>query len=360
MSERPDRPSSSSSSHPALIRARTLLEARWLNSPPLLVATEAKDGQAHLNFIDPAVADHVILLDFWDYTCFHCLRTLPYLQAWHTRYAALGLTIIGIHTPQFSFGGERTHVERSLRELGIRYPVVIDADYTFWRTLDNHEWPRKILLDRVGQAVLDHAGEGSYVQIETRLQEALREGHPDLALPPLLEPLRPEDAPGVAMHPTTPELYCGFLRGTVGNREGLDPTGGVVDYPDEPRRAADTLYLAGPWSATRESLRTAPVAGRPAVLKLRCRGAGMNAVLRGPAGAATARVTLDGRPVPAARRGADLVETAGGETQLLVDAPRLYSLAGGGEHRKLELAIEVENGALEAFAFSFSSSIQTG
>ena len=361
MSDRPD-PSAESpgaSPHVVLTQARAQLAARWLNSPPLLVATMAKDGaETHLNFIHPALAERVILLDFWDYTCLHCLHTLPYLLAWHERYAGLGLTIIGIHTPQFTFSGERTNVERALRELGIRYPVVVDNDYGIWRALDNQSWPRKILLDRLGQAVFDHTGEGSYDQIETRLQEALRDGHADFPLPPLLEPLKPEDAPGAVLRPTTPEIYCGFVRGAVGNREGLDATGGAVDYADEPRRAADILYLSGRWRATGESFRAAPEIGRPAVLKLRCQAAGVHAVMRGQGQAVTARVTLDGRPVPEARRGSDLTAASGDETVVQVHEPRLYSLAGGGEHRKLELTIEVDQGELEAFAFSFSTSVQ--
>lgn len=342
-----------------LARARALLSSRWLNSPPLLVASPADEGASHLNFIDPALAQRAILLEFWDYTCFHCLRTLPYLRAWHERYAPLGLTIIGVHTPKFSFGGDRRYVEGAVRDLGIRYPVVIDADYAIWRALGNERWPRMILLDRTGQAVFDHAGEGAYLELEAKLQNALRRGHPGLPLPAPIAPVRPADAPGAVLHPTTPELYCGSLRGTVGNREGLDPNRGVVDYADETRRAADTLYLAGRWQATRESLRAAPAPGRPAALKLRCQAAGVNAVLRGfLPGPVFARVTLDGRPVPEARRGADLKAGNGGETAVEAGEPGMAQLVGGTEHRKLELVLEVESGDLEVFAFSFASSVR--
>jgi hypothetical protein len=93
-------------------------------------------------------------------------------------------------------------------------------------------------------------------------------------------------------------------------------------------------------------------------MKLRCQATGVHAVLCGPGQTVTARVTVDGRPVPEIRRGADLTATAGGgDTFLQVNEPRLYSIIGGSEHRKLELTIEVEQGELHAFAFSFSTSV---
>ncbi len=73
-----------------------------------------------------------VLIDFWDYTCINCLRTLPYLAEWHRRYAGMGLVIIGVHAPEFSFAREAGNVERAVRDLRIEYPVVLDNDYAIW------------------------------------------------------------------------------------------------------------------------------------------------------------------------------------------------------------------------------------
>ena len=45
----------------------------------------------------------VVLVDFWTYSCINCLRTLPYLTAWDARYRKDGLTIVGVHSPEFPF-----------------------------------------------------------------------------------------------------------------------------------------------------------------------------------------------------------------------------------------------------------------
>ncbi|MCA9927764.1 MAG: redoxin domain-containing protein, partial [Anaerolineales bacterium] len=57
-----------------------------------------------------ALRGQVVLVDFWDYTCINCIRTLPYLVQWQQRYADKGLTIIGIHAPEFKFAQFRTHL----------------------------------------------------------------------------------------------------------------------------------------------------------------------------------------------------------------------------------------------------------
>ena len=63
----------------------------------------------------------VVLIDFWTYSCINCLRTLPYIREWDDRYRAAGLTIVGVHTPEFAF--ERVRVERARERDGARAPL---------------------------------------------------------------------------------------------------------------------------------------------------------------------------------------------------------------------------------------------
>ena len=37
-----------------------------------------------------------VLVEFWDFCRCNSLRTMPYVRAWHTRYAAAGLRVIAI------------------------------------------------------------------------------------------------------------------------------------------------------------------------------------------------------------------------------------------------------------------------
>ena len=130
----------------------------WLNSAPLTAAD---------------LRGKVVLVDFWTYTCINWLRTLPYVRAWAARYKEQGLVVIGVHTPEFSFEEDIDNVRRSVKEMGIQYPVAIDNDRAIWRGFANHYWPALYFLDAAGQVRDHHFGEGNYEQSETKIRQLL-------------------------------------------------------------------------------------------------------------------------------------------------------------------------------------------
>src|SRR5215510_13293742 len=101
---------------------------RWVNSTPL--TAEQLRGK-------------VVLVDVWEYTCINWIRTAPYVKAWHRDYAALGLVVVGVHSPEFDFGREREHIDGGIREHGLTYPIAIDNGFATWRALGNQAWPSK-------------------------------------------------------------------------------------------------------------------------------------------------------------------------------------------------------------------------
>jgi thiol-disulfide isomerase/thioredoxin len=156
------------------------------------------------------------LIDFWDYSCVNCIRTLPYLCEWHRRYAAMGLVVLGIHAPEFRFAREAEAVSHAVREFGIEYGVLLDNDLQLWQRFANRCWPAEYLVDGEGYR---HYGEGRYRETEVAIQALLREIDPEVNLPPLLEPLRAVDdeSVGRACPRPTGELCLGHARGRVGN-----------------------------------------------------------------------------------------------------------------------------------------------
>ena len=62
-----------------------------------------------------------MLVEFWDFCRPNSLRTLPYLKAWHERYAAPGLRVIGVHCPGFDASREEQAVATRWR--GWRSPT---------------------------------------------------------------------------------------------------------------------------------------------------------------------------------------------------------------------------------------------
>jgi thiol-disulfide isomerase/thioredoxin len=147
-----------------------------------------------------------LLIEFWDFCRPNSVRTLPYLQAWHERYAGVGLRIVGVHSPGFEAARDEDAVHAAVTRLGIEYPVLIDRELELWRDYENQGWPARYLFDGRARLFEYHYGEGAYAETELAIQELLgveRE---------VLDPVRPEDAPDAQLVPQTQDqegVYSG-------------------------------------------------------------------------------------------------------------------------------------------------------
>lgn len=314
----------------------------WINSPELTLA---------------GLRGRVALIDFWDYTCVNCLRTLPYLKEWDRRYRAKGLAVLGVHTPEFHFAHAAEHVERAVKSLGIEYPVVLDNEYQIWQAYSNRCWPAKYLVDARGYLRYAHFGEGGYGESEEAIQKLLRESNPALELPPLMAPLRATDRPGARCVPVTPELYLGFKRGRLGNDGGY-ASNEVKVYRAPQSMTPDVAWLDGPWFAGSESIEACPLEGKPSRLIVQFRAAEVNLVMSPPdQGAGLVEVSMGGEPAPPQEAGGDVV-SYGGKSLIAVKEPRMYRLlkAAQAGSRTLELSFLAPGTA--AYAFTFVSCIE--
>lgn len=289
----------------------------------------------------------VALIDFWDYTCVNCIRTLPYVAGWHSRYQKDGLVVVGVHAPEFSFAREGSHVKDAALRFGLEYPIVSDSDYAIWRAYSNKYWPAKFLVDSRGRIRYYHFGEGSYAESEKQIQNALRELNPALPeFPPPMEPVRDSDQPGAVCYRVTPELYLGYGRGNFGNPEGINRDE-PHDYRDPGRHMESTAYLDGRWRVEQESAR-AEVAG--AALRLRYTAREVNLVMAPGAGAVKVQVALS----EGERLGTD-VKTIDGRAIVNVERPRMYNLVDNDNVNQGALELTALDAGLALFAFTFTS-----
>lgn len=146
----------------ASVTAQSLPEfqgiSQWLNSSPLDMAD---------------LKGKVVLVQFWTFACINCQRTLPYIVRWHQQYAAQGLKIVGVHTPEFPFERDINNVKKALKQRQITYPVALDNDYKTWSAYKNQYWPHLFLADRQGIQRYDHIGEGAYEETEQIIRKLL-------------------------------------------------------------------------------------------------------------------------------------------------------------------------------------------
>lgn len=124
------------------------------------------DNSSWLNADAPARLDRlrgrVVLLNFWVFTCGNCTRTVPSLVEFDDRYRSKGLTLIGIHTPEFPpYAGEhdKGNLAKALAQYHISYPNAQDNDRRTWDRYAIRFWPSFVLIDRSGRIRYEGAGE---------------------------------------------------------------------------------------------------------------------------------------------------------------------------------------------------------
>jgi thiol-disulfide isomerase/thioredoxin len=308
----------------------------WLNSPPL--SLRQLRGKA-------------VLIDFWDYTCVNCIRTLPYVHAWHERYAEKGLVVIGVHTPEFTFAQYESNVERGVREFGLTYPIVIDSNFELWKAFANKYWPAKYLIDKEGYIRGAHFGEGAYAETEQIIQELLREIDPAVVLPKIMEPLRDTDVPEAICFRPTPELYLGYRRGRIGNQSGFHE-GGLAEYSISGEPQENFFYVQGTWNSTAEYLESASTNGK---ILVPYSAGGVNLVMASRTQQPLqVMVRQDCKPLGKVNATAETKFAADGSTYINVERARMYALVNNHsfEVHTLELAPQGEGVAMYAFTFT--------
>lgn len=306
----------------------------WLNSPPL--SPEALRGR-------------VVLVDFWTFTCVNWLRTAPYLRAWNTKYAASGLTIVGVHTPEFGFEHDLVNVTDRVRRLGIEYPVAVDSDYGVWGDFDNHYWPALYLADADGRLRHHHFGEGDYAMTEMVVQQLLLDAGADDVDLALSSP----EAHGLEVAADwwtlrSPETYTGYAQSSGFVSEDADLFDKAHDYPGGSRLGLNEWDLTGRWTQTRDAAVLQENGGR---IRFAFHARDVNLVMGSGDGRAAVpfRVLLDGKP-PGDFHGSHVDMDGRG----VLDRHDTYQLIRQQGRIKTQLfEIEFVTGGAEAYCFTF-------
>ncbi len=306
----------------------------WVNSPPLAAA---------------GLRGHVVLINFWTYTCINWLRSLAYLRAWAENYKDQGLLVIGVHTPEFDFEHDLGNVRRAVKAMGIEYPVAVDSDYAIWNAFGNRYWPASYFADAQGQIRHHRFGEGEYEWSEMVLRQLLTEagsGGTD-------QDLVSVNATGVEAAADwaslwSPENYLGSGR----TENFASPNGAVLDTPHAyaapARLRLNHWALAGEWTVKRQAIVLNQAEGR---ILYRFHARDLHLVMGPVARGAPVRfrVRIDGLP-PGAAHGTDVDDQGNGT----VTEPRLYQLIrqpGPASERTFEITFP--DSGVHAYAFTF-------
>jgi thiol-disulfide isomerase/thioredoxin len=306
----------------------------WLNSEPL-----SPDG----------LRGRVVLVDFWTYTCVNWLRTLPYVRAWDAKYREHGLTVVGVHTPEFGFEHDVENVTRAAHDLGVVYPIAIDSDYGVWRAFENHYWPAAYVADREGRIRFHHFGEGEYEMTEMVIQQLLLEAGVE-GFDRDLVAVDPQGLEVSADWRTVQsgETYTGYDQATGFAQADAARFDATDTYTAPPRLRLNEWALTGEWTVTRAA---AVSNGAGARLAFQFHARDLNLVM-GPhpkTASIPFRVSLDGQP-PGDAHGTDVAADGSGT----LDEQGTYQLVrqpGPIVDRRFD--IEFEAPGAEAYCFTF-------
>ena len=293
----------------------------WFNTKPLTMAE---------------LKGKVVFIDFWTYTCINCIRTLPYIKDWNSKYKDKGLVIIGVHTPEFEFEKDADNVKKAIADFKITYPVMQDNDYATWNAYSNRYWPAHYLIDKNGKVRDEHFGEGAYDETEKKIQELLKETGAVVD--------NKVSNPTYQVQTLSPETYVGYGRlGEFTSPEGPKHDA-VATYTLPTNLALNTFAFSGQWKMMEET----SMPKRGGVIAYHFKAKDVYLVLNLVNKSSKFRVTLDDKPVDTTNQGEDVKDGI-----VNVAENRLYKLIHlqKAEDHILKLEFLDDNSALFAFTF---------
>ncbi|KQW08243.1 thiol:disulfide interchange protein [Leifsonia sp. Root4] len=238
---------------------------------------------------DPIALDElrgqVVLVDFWAYSCINCQRSIPHVVAWDKAYRDAGLTVIGVHSPEYAFEKEPRNVRAGAQAFGIEYPVALDNSLATWTNYRNRYWPAHYLIDADGVVRHIRFGEGGYADTEKLIRELLTAADPSVRLPDATDVVDTTPSGGA----TTPESYLGTTKQVnFAGAEKYSAATGSFRLPSE--QPADSFALDGQWTLGTQSIEPAPRSDS-AEIRLNYTAAEVRMVL---SGSGTVTVDVDG------------------------------------------------------------------
>ena len=326
----------------------------WINSSPLTLQE---------------LRGNVVLIDIWTYTCVNCIRTIPYIKEWYSRYQDQGLVIIGIHAPEFEFEKLTANVERSMIDLDISWPVAQDNDMKTWDSYGNMYWPAKYVLDKNGVVKYRHFGEGSYAETENAIRILLEDyGHNKIDYDNSLPVDQKVDLSfGQSVLPkVTPELYFGRRRnagillsgGTpyiVQEEYYLDQEQPVVlIVPDV--LSSDKIYLNGEWQIEEENVtHSRDSTDSSDFVAIKYSSKTVNVVMSSSTPTLQKIwVTVNGDWLTDQNKGDDVILESTGESYIWIDKPQMYKVINHGKYEKdMTLNLATDSMGSQFYAFTF-------
>lgn len=298
---------------------------------------------------------HVLLIDFWEYTCINCIRDFRILKRWYAKYHGDGFDIVGVHFGEFAMGYSADNVRDAAKRFQLPWPIVADLHGSIWREYHSDVWPNRYLIDPDGDIVLHIEGEGNDRAMEEKIRELLAQTHPEVSQIPI-DP--PDNTFAPACGIPTDETYVGdwFGRGAIANPNGYRNDGEVADFRSHGAPADGKVMLSGRWITQQDGV---TAAGKNSAVELTYHSRSVYAVLSVSNPKKPVRLDLlqDGKALDPSAAGVDAHSDANG-SYLEVGEPRMYYLVKNPAFGSHSLVLKPEASDFMLHSFTYGNNCQ--
>jgi thiol-disulfide isomerase/thioredoxin len=300
---------------------------------------------------------HVVLIDFWEYTCINCIRDFGVVKRWYGKYHQHGFDVIGVHYGEFNFGFNVENVRAAARRSRLPWPVVADQKGSTWKAFESNGWPNRYLVDPQGKIVIKVFGESHNRELETKIRELLAAANPEAAKAiATIEPDPDENDVKPECGVPTQEIFAGevYGRSAVEDMAGHH-AGDEADFQPPHSPPDGAVMLVGRWRVEPDGVVSD---GHGAAAELRYHARSLYTVLS-LNDAKPIRVNLfqDGNAMPRESAGADVKFDAKGAYLDVTDS-RMYYLVRSPAFNAHLIALQPESPGLGLHSFTFGNNCQ--
>lgn len=113
---------------------------------------------------------NVVYLDFWASWCGPCVKSFPWMQSMHEKYASQGLKIVAVTVDESA-----ADVEAFLKKYPVDFEIVHDPEGKLAAEYGLVGMPSSFIFDQQGRQLSRHVSfnNGKAVQYETEITKAL-------------------------------------------------------------------------------------------------------------------------------------------------------------------------------------------
>lgn len=290
------------------------------------------------------ISGHVVLVHFWASSCVNCIKSYPRLRELWNKYKDKKFIMIGIHTPQFEFEKNPEYVEQAAIDNNVYWPVALDNEYKNWKRFKNKYWPTSYLVDKKGDVIYCHIGEGGHLKIEKIIHDLIYKRKTQVRFSEMFV-----EKTNNMCFSATPDICCGYMKGIIANNTGY-LSNRNASYVKPKMISQSKMALGGEFLVASEYIQPQMIGSS---IYLNFIATEINLTMEPFGREAVAEVKLEGSLFPKEIKGSDVDDSG----SVRINEYRTYNILKANFPASGLLSIRLNEGKFKAYSFTFSGCV---